>query len=351
MPSESPDLNSDFVVSIDQEVSEVKLRRPHVVILGAGASRAACPSGDKNGQPLPLMQDLVDVVGLRPLLEKSAVDPDRNFEEIFSDLQESGNVDRIAEIQEAIESYFRRLRLPDEPTLYDHLVLSLREGDLIASFNWDPLLLHAYWRNAKSGLSQPRWAFLHGNVALGQCAKDKISGLAHNACPRCGELYETVPLLYPIKKKDYACDPYIAEEWRVLRWGLKGAFMMTIFGYSAPRTDQEAIAAMKEAWGDKSKRFMEQTAFITTQSDDDIRENWTAFIHTHHYELHNGFYSSWIAKHPRRTGEAYWNQYVDAKFIEDNPIPRDLGFPELWNWYDKFKNPEERAQIGPGGDK
>ena len=32
---------------------------PHVVILGAGASLAAFPDGDKNGRKLPLMNDIV----------------------------------------------------------------------------------------------------------------------------------------------------------------------------------------------------------------------------------------------------------------------------------------------------
>ena len=31
---------------------------PHVVLLGAGASRAVCTNGDKHGRKLPLMSDL-----------------------------------------------------------------------------------------------------------------------------------------------------------------------------------------------------------------------------------------------------------------------------------------------------
>ncbi|MFW6223076.1 MAG: hypothetical protein ACOC3T_05645 [Bacteroidota bacterium] len=36
--------------------------RPHVVILGAGASAAAFPQGDANGKKLPVMNDLADIV-------------------------------------------------------------------------------------------------------------------------------------------------------------------------------------------------------------------------------------------------------------------------------------------------
>lgn len=116
--------------------------------------------------------------------------------------------------------------------------------------------------------------------------------------------------------------------------------MITIFGYSGPKTDKAAIAAMKEAWGEVDQRYMEQTAFITLQSDAEITSNWEQFIHTHHYEIQNNFYDSWIAKHPRRTGEAHLNQFYEGKFISDNPIPKELGFPELWEWYRQFKSAE-----------
>jgi hypothetical protein len=37
---------------------------PHVVLLGAGASLAAFPNGDANGNKLPLMNDLIATVGI-----------------------------------------------------------------------------------------------------------------------------------------------------------------------------------------------------------------------------------------------------------------------------------------------
>jgi len=87
------------------------------------------------------------------------------------------------------------------------------------------------------------------------------------------------PLLYPIRTKDYASNAFIANEWMLLQAGFEDAFMITIFGYSGPKTDAEAIGAMEKAWGPKRKRNLEQTAFITIQSDSEINENWKAFIH------------------------------------------------------------------------
>jgi hypothetical protein len=65
--------------------------------------------------------------------------------------------------------------------------------------------------------------------------------------------------------------------------------------------------------------------------------------HTHHYEVHTDFYESWIANHPRRTGEAYWSQFLGARFIENNPVPRTGNFGELWAWFEPLVATEARA--------
>lgn len=337
-------MDVDLEVSIEQEVDTVKMDRPHVIVLGAGASRAVCLNGDKNNKILPLMKDFTEALGLKALLNSWGVNAEQNFEEIFSDLYEKKENDKIVQIEKVVEEYFDQLELPDKPTIYDHLVLSLREKDLIATFNWDPLLMQAYLRNGKAGLKLPQLAFLHGNIRVGHCEKDKVVGLAGMRCRKCGEIYKRATLLYPIKKKDYAKDLFIANEWEQLKRGFENAFMITIFGYNGPETDMEAINAMKKAWGNKDQRAMEQTTFITIQSDGEVSERWEPFIHTHHYEIDVDFYNSWIANHPRRTGEAYLNQYCEAKFIVNNPIPRDLDFQALWGWYEQFKNAETQKK-------
>lgn len=340
-------MTQDFTLSAEQEVSQIKIDRPHVVILGAGASRAVCPKGDNGGIRLPLMSDFAEIVGVTSVLERWGLNPALNFEDIFSDLYERNETDKIVKLQTAIENYFSQLELPTNPTIYDHLILSLRGKDLIATFNWDPLLMQAHLRNGKTGLSLPKLVFLHGNVCVGCCDKDRTAGLAGNLCKKCREPYRMVPLLYPIKRKNYAKNLFIANQWKWLKWGLENAFMTTIFGYSGPKTDQEAIAAMENAWGDKYQRAMEQLSFITIQNEDDICKNWDAFIHTHHYDAPVvDFYDSWIAKHPRRTGEAWINQYFDIKFIDDNPLPKNADFPKLWKWFEQFKKPENRALTG-----
>ncbi len=131
---------------------------------------------------------------------------------------------------------FQQLQLPNSPTIYDHLILSLRETDLIATFNWDPFLMQTYHRNRYSGLSLPKFSFLHGSVNIGYCKKDNIYGLLGEDCGKCYEkLMQTTPLLYPIRNKNYSENFFISCQWNLLKRKLKEAFMITIFGYGAPK--------------------------------------------------------------------------------------------------------------------
>jgi hypothetical protein len=95
------------------------------------------------------MADLVEIVGIKEELRVSNICyRGENSEEIYSFIAGQPRYSSIRQgIEEAIYSYFASLRLPPELTLYDHLVLSLREKDLIATFNWDPFLYFACLRN------------------------------------------------------------------------------------------------------------------------------------------------------------------------------------------------------------
>jgi hypothetical protein len=64
-----------------------------------------------------------------------------------------------------------------------------------------------------------------------------------------------------------------------------------------------------------------------------LRTTWDAFIHTHHYKTHDNYFDSWIANHPRRSTEAWFSQNIEAKFIDVNPVPRDLDLEATIDWY------------------
>jgi len=283
------------------------------------------------------MQDFTQALELKPLLQEWGIDSTQNFEDIFSDMHENGEQEKLEKIIEKINTYFEQLELPETPTLYDHLVLSLRGQDLITTFNWDPLLLQAYCRNGNKGIDLPRLAFLHGNIRTGFCEQDGVAGLCGRNCSKCNQPFKPSKLLYPIKQKNYTQDPFINQEWQQLHDGFQRAIMVTIFGYSAPKTDVEAITAMENAWGLVKQRNFEQIHFISRRSEEETIENWKQFIHTHHYTVYNNFYNSFIGHHPRQTQEAYFHQHLGAEFIDNTPIPQDLNFEELWKWFRQLK--------------
>ena len=160
--------------------------RPHVVLLGAGASRAAFPRGDRFPRSIPLMNDLVEILNLKSIIEGL---PDKfhngDFESIYSRLAADPQHDAAKrEIETKVDEYFSSLALPEEATIYDRLLLSLRQGDAVFTFNWDPFLFDAHRRNVDLG-KLPEIYFLHGNVRIGSCpTHDEQWGLRYVPCPK-----------------------------------------------------------------------------------------------------------------------------------------------------------------------
>lgn len=342
-----------FTATREDEVQGPRRTRPHVVLLGAGASKAALPNGDRNGRDLPLLRNIAVDLDLQAqfpadLRELAATD----FEAAFSRLY-----DRDALLTEPMEAtiagYFRELRLPDEANLYDALLLSLRRKDAIFTFNWDPLLFISRVRLNQRGLNEslPSITYLHGNVIAAYCKKDDVFGYTNGICSKCGQPFTPTRLLFPVEHKDYTSDPSIRRSWEIARQLLKDTFMLTVFGYSAPVTDIEAFALLKEGWGSVGEREMEQTEIIHrpdagADDVDEIVKRWEPFIHTHHYDTHGSFYQSWLGQHPRRSAEAHWNQYYDGKFIENNPIPQDISdLDELVAWFRPLLDAEAAAGV------
>lgn len=312
----------------------------HLVILGAGASKASClDNAEKKGMEIPLMEDLPNVIDLNNELNGlSEKLKSENFEKIFSQLYlEEGNSVRVKKIEEKLYDYFDKLELPDTPTIYDYLVLSLRNKDMIATFNWDPFIWQAYMRSRKTTTNLPNIIFLHGNVAIGYCEKSLRSGPKDAFSIKTNKRLTVTKLLYPIQQKNYNSDPFIKRQWQILQDYLNNSKIVTIFGYAAPVSDVEALSLMKNVWGNPLKeRRMEQIEIINIESKDILEGKWKDFIHTHHYDITDSYFKSSLNKFPRRTGEAYKAQYIDAFWHEENYPPKFKTLNEMHDWFKKF---------------
>ncbi len=330
----------NIVVTKEEIIKSNFYNRPHIVLLGAGASRAAILNGDKNGKVLPLMDDFVDVMNLEEFFnKKNIVINNRNFEEIFSDLSENPkHKNDCEELEKIIYDYFSTLELPNEVTIYDQLILSLREKDVIATFNWDLFLVQAIKRNINIA-QPPTVLFLHGNVSVSFCEEHEIVGSNGINCIKCRKPLKKTKLLYPIKQKNYNNDPFIKKEWEALESKLKYGFMFTLFGYSAPETDKEAITLIKDAWNPENKR-MEFYEVIDIKSEFELEKNWVEFDPYRHANYLKHFKESWLGTYPRRTGEAHHFRHFDGRPLSPNELPDLKNLDNLQYWITKLVEKE-----------
>ncbi|HVM31598.1 MAG TPA: hypothetical protein VMU88_00545, partial [bacterium] len=319
------------------------------VVLGAGASRAALPDGDKWGRKIPLMTDLIRVLNLEGLFKRYDLENGLdNFESVFSSISKNEKYSKlVAEVEIAIQDYFSSLSLPDEVTLYDYLVLMFRNKDAIITFNWDPFLSQAFQRNSEVvGYEQmPQIHFLHGNVSIGVCSECRVKGWRFMTCNKCNKRLEPVRLLYPVDQKDYTKDPFIESEWKCFQFYIQHAYFFTIFGYSAPQTDVEARNKMLEMWENNSVHDFSQLDLIDIKPEKEVKKNWKDFIVRDNFSLVNNFLESYVSHHPRRSCDAFGMATLQQNPWKENPIPKKLTLKELRDWVKPLVEEEKKGKF------
>lgn len=328
-------------------------RSPHVVILGAGASIASTiRNPEKFGRPLPGMANLVETLALEPLIKSHGIEyQGQNFEAFYDELSQSGQYPQLVkELEQAIYGYFADLQLPDEATIYDYLVLSLREKDIIATFNWDPFLAQAFARNMHIvGYDRmPQIAFLHGNVAIGACYHCKTMGWRQNGCTKCGNDFNPSKLLYPVGKKDYASDEFIAAEWDRLKRHIQRAYYITVFGYSAPKTDAEARKLLLDKWQANPVQELAEIDIVDILRSTDrpaLEANWKEFFVRSHYGLFDSFQKSQLFYHPRRSCDAFAMATLQMRPWSENTFPDNVSLVELQEWVQPLIDEEKAGKF------
>ncbi|RSD27872.1 hypothetical protein EJA10_07520 [Mesobacillus subterraneus] len=320
-------------------------QRPHVVLLGAGASVAAIPNGDKNSKKTSVMAGFIEKLGMSDAVQKVNLNTQSdNLEDIYSELNSRPECHAITkELEKRIYNYFYDFEIPTNPTVYDFLLLSLTKKDLIATFNWDPLLLQAYNRVSKLTDNLPKLSFLHGNVYVGICEEDKRAGNIRNNCPVCGNPFTPTKLLYPVKDKNYTEDIFIRDNWNLTQFYLKKAYMFTIFGYSAPKTDVSAIKLLKDAWGSNAERELEEVEVIDIRPEEELRETWDEFIFSHHYSVHSSFFDSSLGKFPRRSCEATFDRLMNVRWLDGSKgFNLEMTFEDIERYIKDLLTDEEK---------
>lgn len=302
-----------------KQLIEAPLNKKQVVLLGAGASRAAF------GKAVPVMDDLIDVLELRPLIVGAGLElvgDEKNFEVIYGLLKSDPKYESTTtEIENRVHEFFSGLSLPDKATIYDRLLISLRPTDAVFTFNWDPFLFDAYCRNVDT-VALPEIFFLHGNVRIGACRDDDSWGPRCGICPTCSRMFDEVPLIYPIRQKNYSDNPYIHGNWEAARILFGDGFTLTIFGYGAPASDVDAVRLLRGAWvNENTPRAFEHIEIIDVAPESLLSDRWSAFTPTHHYHVTKTFENSHIARWPRRSCESWFYPMSLGSPCEDFPLP------------------------------
>lgn len=312
-------------------IDKVNKNKVHVVLLGAGASKASMPDGDKNKKLIPLMNELDKLPTINNLLKTNNKElGNRSFEEFYSSLtKDDSNKVFLKDLNEHIFNYFVELELPEQPTIYDYLLLSLRESDIVATFNWDPFIVQAYRRVNKITSKLPKVLFLHGTVALARCPDHFIVDLYGKTCPKCQNRLQRIQLLYPTTSKDYDSDQYINEQWQALRFYLSKASGLTIYGYAAPESDVAAINLLKNGWGSNKERIMEEIEIINIDDESKLKDSWKEFIHEHHFSIYRDYFDSSIANFPRRVSEYFFCRFNLNMWLDNHKIKEGLSFQEI----------------------
>jgi len=320
---------------------EIMKCSPHVVLLGAGASYACIPNGDKNGKKTSCMNDFFETTGI----DIDYTGSYKNLEDIYQDITD----EKMRELLEnKIRQYFDTFIIPDEPTIYDILIISLTKKDLIVSFNWDPLLIQACQRCHNITQDLPEILFLHGNVWEWYAVENDgtLTGcFAQSECQSHRAYLRTiseqrckpVPLLYPIKNKDYHKDKYIEKAWDTFQDRLHKSFMLTIFGYSGPKSDTEALSRLNSWFLIKGKNGIKsdinnykQLTIINPEKD--ILNSFRELLNVPQIPLTEGIKdyvevltdfwdeNNWLLTWPRLTTEGYTLTQYEGEFPQKWPI-------------------------------
>lgn len=160
-----------------------------------------------------------------------------------------------------------------------------------------------------------------------------MEALRNKHCRKCGTELARPKILFPIKEKNYGDDPYIKNCWEGFLDILSRATIVTIFGYSAPKSDTMAIEAMQKAFSSTFRR-LDQIEVIDLKSEHDLWETWGDFAEptNYHFKTCRSIFDSILSEFPRRSVEGYWKRNFDGWWGRSSIQLREgLDFNEIKN--------------------
>jgi hypothetical protein len=150
-------------------------------------------------------------------------------------------------------------------------------------------------------------------------------------CNECKELLQPTKLLYPVKQKNYQADEFIHGEWENLRLHIQHAYLVSVFGYSAPVTDVEAKKLMLEVWKKNTTKSLGALNIIDVKSETEVKENWKDF-EAWSMSVGESVWNTYLFIHPRRSCDAFAMATLQQSPWADNHCPKFETLEELQKW-------------------
>ncbi len=132
-----------------------------------------------------------------------------------------------------------------------------------------------------------------------------------------------------IKQKNYNSHPFIKGEWIKIKNYLSYTYFLTIFGYTAPKTDVEARKLLLKAWKENPTFNLAQIDIFDIKAEEELTETWEEFFCRDHYGIFESIWNSYLFSHPRRSCEAFAMANLQNFPWESNPFPQTTDLHKL----------------------
>jgi hypothetical protein len=125
---------------------------------------------------------------------------------------------------------------------------------------------------------------------------------------------------------------------------LENAYFITIFGYSAPTTDAEAVRIMKDKWKANPSQELGEIDIIDILSEEELNKTWKGFFVSQHFSIVDRYEKSYLAHYPRRSCEALAGATLMLKSWRNKPLPETKDLVKLQHSVEKLINEEINAE-------
>ncbi len=108
--------------------------------------------------------------------------------------------------------------------------------------------------------------------------------------------------------------------------------MLTVFGYSGPATDAEAVKRFGEPWRTNKLRMFHHLEVIDVVGSEEVSRRWGPLAFQDHLLVAESFERSFLGRYPRRSCEMKRTISSTGRMARRNPMPVSASFDDLDIW-------------------